>query len=114
MTATATEKELNQVVGFLALRSKPVMIVENPVQPHLKLSVVQRPSNAFGLEGRVGDDGVLKPGLWNLLDEIYFREAFRDLSAGRSPKKCIIFTRGMGLMAQLHTHLRKDSNDSNY
>ena len=102
MTATATEKEVHDVVKFLGLRSKPVMLLQNQVQDHIKLSLVRRPSNAYGLAGRETHSGVVKPGLWALLNELYFREFFRDLKAGRTPKRCIIFTRGMGLMAALH------------
>ena len=105
MTATAKEKELREIVKKMALREQPVLITSNPVQPHIKLSVIRRPSNAFGLAGKEGTDGKLKPGLWALLNEIYFREFLRDRAEGRVPKKCIIFCRGLRIMAAIHSHL---------
>jgi superfamily II DNA/RNA helicase len=102
MVMTASAKE---IVKFMGLREKPVLIATNPVQSHIKLSVVRRPSNAFGLAGKEGVDGVLKPGLWSILNEIYFREFFRDRAEGREPKHAIIFCRGMRIMSKLHSHL---------
>ena len=105
MTASAKEKEMKEIVKFMGLREPPVLITSNPVQSHIKLSVVRRPSNAFGLAGREGADGVLKPGLWALLNELYFREFFRDRAEGREPKHAIIFCRGLRVMSKLHSHL---------
>ena len=105
MTATATEREVREVVRCLGLRQPPVLIASSPVQSHIKFSVIRRPSNAFGLEGKEGRRGEIKPGMWALLADLYFREMFRDLDEGRSPKKVIIFFRGLGLMASLHSFL---------
>ena len=105
MTATAKKSEVQEVVRFMGLREPPVLITANPVHSHIKLSVVRRPSNAFGMAGREGSDGVLKPGLWALLNEIYFREFFRDRAEGREPKHALIFCRGMRIMSKLHSHL---------
>ena len=93
MTATAGKKEVRAVVRALGLHYPPLMLTANPIQPHIKISVIKRPSNTFGLAGKEG-----KPGLWALLEEIYFRPMFMDMREGRKPKRAIIFFRGMRLM----------------
>jgi superfamily II DNA helicase RecQ len=108
MTATATEKVVREVVVGLGLersQRSTVMLVSNPVQEHIKMSVIKRPSNAFGIRGKEGKDGQLKPGLWALLHRIYFKDYFKDVQEGRQPKKALIFTRGMRLMVALHSHI---------
>jgi superfamily II DNA helicase RecQ len=107
MTATATEKELKTVSRCLGLqRTPPVLIASNPVQEHIKISVVRRPANAFGLRGKDGKNGARKPGLWDHLNNLYFHDMLQDRAAGRKPKKAIIFFRGMKPMSALYTHLR--------
>jgi superfamily II DNA/RNA helicase len=108
MSATATEPEAKQVVkclGLDRLRKKPLLIAASPVQANFKFCVIRRPSNAFMFAGTVDKAGEVKPGMWHLLQEIYLREWLRDLKAGRQPKRCIIFCRGMSQMAALHSHL---------
>ena len=107
MTATAGKTEVRAVVRALGLEELPVMITSNPIQPHIKISVIKRPSNAYGFAGKEG-----KPGLWALLEEIYFRPLFQDMSEGRRPKKAIIFFRGMRLMIGLYSHLRRMTGHS--
>ena len=101
MTATAGKTELNAVTRALGLETPPLMLTANPIQPHIKISVIKRPSNAFGLSGKEG-----KPGLWALLQEIYFTPMLTDLNEGRKPKRAIIFFRGMRQMIGLYSHLR--------
>jgi superfamily II DNA helicase RecQ len=108
LTATATEKVVREVESGLGLErshARPVLLTSNPVQAHIKISVIRRPSNAFGIRGKEDKDGRIKPGLWALLKRIYFKDYFQDLQDGREPKKVIIFTRGMKLMVSLHSHI---------
>ena len=112
MTATAKWKEVKEAVKFIGLQEEPVIIASNPVQKHIKMSVVRRPSNAFGLEGKECSDGKIKPGLWALLWQLHFRFYFEDVAAGREPKRCMIFCRGMRLMAGIYSILESISGYS--
>ena len=67
MTASAKEKEVREIVKLMALKHPPVLVTTNPIQSHIKVSVVRRPSNAFGLLGKEEPDGTVKHGLWALL-----------------------------------------------
>ena len=57
MTATAEQKDVKKLVDMLGLRSKPVVIVASPVQDYHKFSVLQRPSNCYGLLGKIDKHG---------------------------------------------------------
>jgi superfamily II DNA helicase RecQ len=107
MTATATKQEIDKVVGSLGLQTDPVLLACNPVHDHIKISILRRPPNAHKLCGVEASSGAAKPGLWDLLYEIYFKHYFADKAAGRKPKKCLIFFRGMRQMVAVHSHLRR-------
>ena len=77
MTATATEKEVEDVVAALGLRSPPVVLSSSPVQSHIKISILRRPSNNFGLDGTDSERGIRKPGMMDLLYRVYLRETFK-------------------------------------
>ena len=105
MTATATKKEIDDVVKALGLRSAPVILTATPVQSHIKFSIIRRPSNNFGLEGTTTKRGVRNPGLLDLLDRVYLRQYVEDLKVGAEPKKAIIFCRGNGVLGSIYSHL---------
>ena len=105
MTATATKKEIDDVVKALGLRSAPVILTSTPVQSHIKFSIIRRPSNNFGLEGTTTKRGVRNPGLLDLLDRVYLRQYVEDLKVGAEPKKAIIFCRGNGVLGSIYSHL---------
>ena len=105
MTATATEKEIVDVVKALGLRAPPVILTASPIQAHIKFSIIRRPSNNYGLEGTVTKKGVKNPGLLDLLDRVLLRKYVEDLRVGAEPKKAIIFCRGNGLLGSIYSHL---------
>ena len=105
MTATATEKEIGEVVKALGLREKPVILTSSPVLAHIKFSIIRRPSNNFGLEGTVKKNGIRNPGLFDLLDRVYLRQYVQDIKNGVQPKKAIIFCRGNGVLGAIYSHL---------
>ena len=105
MTATATNKEIDDVVTALGFRRKPVILTSSPVQSHIKFSMIRRPSNNFGLEGTVTKKGIRNPGLMDLLDRVYLHQYVEDLRTGAVPKKAIIFCRGNGVIGALYSHL---------
>ena len=78
MTATATVREVEAMVKNLGLREKPVVLRASPIQDHIKFSVVRRPSNSCGIDGRLDKFGIHQPGLVALLDRIYLSEFFRE------------------------------------
>ena len=78
MSATATDTEVEAMVKNLGLREKPVVLRASPIQDHIKFSVVRRPSNSCGIDGRVDKLGNFQPGLVELLDRIYLSEFFRE------------------------------------
>ena len=95
MSATVTTAELQALSKALGLSPRPVLLANSPLQPHIKFSFVKRPPNAFGVEGIEEDGEVLKPGLIQMLDRIYFDDVFSDMEAGVRPKRAIIFFRGL-------------------
>ena len=105
MTATATEKEIEDVVKALGLRAPPVILTASPIQSHIKISIIRSPSNNYGLDGTVTKKGVRNPGMLDLLDRILLRKYVEDLKAGVEPKKAIIFCRGNGLLGSIYSHL---------
>ena len=119
MTATATNAEIDEVVHALGLRSPPIILTASPVQAHIKFSVVRRPSNNYGLDGIVTQQGIRKPGLMDLLSRIYIDQYIEDLKNNVDPKRCIIFSRGNGTLGQIYGRLMertgykyKDCRDS--
>ena len=54
--------------------------------------------------------GVTNPGLMELLRRIYLDRYLADLESGREPKKCIIFCRGMNVMAEIFVRLKEMTN----
>ena len=76
MTATSTKAEIQQVVEALGLRTPPIILTSSPIQPHIKFSVIRRPSNNLGLDGETSASGLKKPGLMDLLHRIYLRKEF--------------------------------------
>ena len=105
MTATATTEEINEVVTALGLRSCPVILSSSPVQSHIKISAVRRPSNNFGLDGSTNMKGERNPGLMDLLRRVYIDKYLEDLENGETPKKCIIFCRGNGVLGAIYSRL---------
>ena len=105
MTATATTEEINEVVTALGLRSRPVILSSSPVQSHIKISAVRRPSNNFGLDGSTNTKGERNPGLMDLLRRVYIDKYLEDLENGETPKKCIIFCRGNGVLGAIYSRL---------
>ena len=105
MTATATTEEINEVVTALGLRSCPVILSSSPVQSHIKISAVRRPSNNFGLDGSTNTKGERNPGLMDLLRRVYIDKYLEDLENGETPKKCIIFCRGNGVLGAIYSRL---------
>ena len=105
MTATATTEEINEVVTALGLRSRPVILSSSPVQSHIKISAVRRPSNNFGLDGSTNMKGERNPGLMDLLRRVYIDKYLEDLENGETPKKCIIFCRGNGVLGAIYSRL---------
>ena len=102
MTATATEQEIKDVIVALGLREPPIILKSSPIQPHIKYSIVKRPSNNFGLNGVVNESGKRSPGLMDLLLRVYLRQYLSDLETGKSPKKCIIFCRGNAVLGAIY------------
>ena len=104
MTATASSSDVKELVKALGLgvRGKPVLIASNPVQPHMKLNILKRPSNNRGMKGT--DE---KPGLWQLLSRIYFDQYFEDRKNQRPPKNLLILSKTFKPLIALHTILRR-------
>ena len=105
MTATATGRDIEEVVKALGLRVQPVILTSSPVQDHIKFSIIRRPSNNFGLEGTINKNGVRNPGLFDLLDRVYIDHYINDIKHGVQPKKAIIFCRGNGVLGSIYSHL---------
>ena len=105
MSATLTNSEIRDVIRALGLRSEPVLLVANPIQSHIKFSMIRRPSSNFGLEGTDKKDGGRNPGLIDLLNRVYLDQYVADLLAGRKPKTAIIFCRGNSMLGDIYGHL---------
>ena len=74
-SATATEQEVASMAKSLGKREKPVVLRASPIQDHIKLAVVKRPSNSSGIDGgRVDKKGNVQPGLADLFNRIYLFE----------------------------------------
>ena len=119
MTATATQSEIKDVVVALGLKTKPVILTSSPVQAHIKISIIRRPSNNYGLDGTTSRMGDHQPGTMDLLMRLYLQKYLDDLSKNIAPKKCIIFCRGNSVLGEIYsrlmelTHYRyKDCRDS--
>lgn len=110
MTATATSDEINQVVIALGLRSQPVILSSSPIQSHIKICAVRRPSNNFGLDGTINKHGEKSPGLMDLLGRVYLDKYIDDLEKGEPPKKCIIFCRGNGVLGAIYGRIMELTN----
>ena len=110
MTATATDSEIRDVVKALGLREPPVVLAANPVQTHIKFSILRRPSNNFGFEGTEKIDGSRNPGLLDLLERVYLKQYVQDLNSGKEPKKAIIFCRGNSMLGEVYCHLMAATN----
>lgn len=105
MTATATEKEIKEVVTALGLRTPPVILTSSPIQRHIKFSMIRRPSNNHGLDGSITKNGDISPGLMDLLLRIFLQPYLEDIKNGRRPKKCIIFCRGNSVLGAIYCRL---------
>ena len=107
MSAKVTTQELRTLTKVLDLTPSPVLLANSPLQGHIKISFVQRPANVYGVAG-VEDEGgeVVRPGLIQILDRVYFNPMFADLAAGVKPKRAIIFFRGLEKQAEVATYLR--------
>ena len=79
MTATSTEEEIKDVILALGLREPPVILKSSPIQPHIKYSIIKRPSNNFGLDGVESENGKKSPGLMDLLMRVYLKQYLSDL-----------------------------------
>ena len=110
MTATATPKEIKDVVTALGLRDPPTLLASTPIQSHIKFSMLRRPSNNYGLDGVIKKNGVRNPGTMDLLKRIYLQQYLRDLEEGRNPKKCIIFCRGNDVLGAIYCRLMELTN----
>ena len=95
MTATATDSEIRDVVSALGLKTKPVILTTSPGQNHIKISIIRRPSNNYGLDGTTTRFDEHLPGLMDLLMRVYLQKYLDDLSNNFAPKQCITFCRGM-------------------
>ena len=105
MTATASKSEIKEVIAALGLRKPPVLLSSSPIQSHLKYSIIKRPSNNFGLDGSINQKGERNPGLMDLLDRLILQQFLEDLEMGRKPKRCIIFSRGNGVLGAIYSRL---------
>ena len=105
MTATASKSEIKEVIAALGLRKPPVLLSSSPIQSHLKYSMIKRPSNNFGLDGSINQKGERNPGLMDLLDRLILQQFLEDLEMGRKPKRCIIFSRGNGVLGAIYSRL---------
>ena len=110
MTATATSAEVKEVVTPLGLRTAPILLTISPILPHIKFSVLRRPSSNFGMDGTCTRDGKRQPGLMDLLYRVYLKQYFRDLESGSKPKKCIIFSRGINVLGEIFSRLMDSTN----
>ena len=109
MTATATMKEIQEVVKALGLRVKPVLLTSSPVQSHIKFSMIRRPSNNYGLEGTVNKNGEKQPGLLDLLNRVFLSQYVQDVMSGVAPKRAIIFCRRNGVLGALYSNLMEQT-----
>ena len=110
MTATASNDEVKEVISALGLRTPPVILTSSPIQAHIKFSVLRRPASNHGIDGSTTKDGVWSPGLMDLLMRIYLRSYIEDLENGKEPKRCIIFSRGINILADIHHRLMEMTN----
>ena len=104
VTATMRSADMARVARSMDMSENPVLIHASPVHDHVKYSIIPRPSNAFGFDGKDNLTG-MKPGLLQLLERIYLNDYFRDKEDGRQPKKCLFFFRGFKKMLDLYTYL---------
>ena len=105
MSATATTKEIKETVKALGLRIEPVILSSSPMQAHIKISMVRRPANNYGLHGSINKNGVRNAGLLDLLDRLYFDQMLEDLRYGKEPKKAIIFCRTGRVLGALYANM---------
>ena len=89
MTATATDREIKDVVIALGLREAPVILKASPILPHIKYSILKRPSNNHGLDGTESVSGKKVPGLMDLLRRVYLDQYLDDLGMGSKIYSCL-------------------------
>ena len=107
MTATATEKEVKDIIATLGLKQPPVILRASPVQEHTKYIVLKRPPNSCGSHGREDKHGNHQPGILQLLDDIYLDQYVSAVKAGLSVKKAIIFCRTEKHMLHIFEHCKE-------
>ena len=106
-SATLTEADVKLVVSDMNISSKPVILRASPIQDHFKFVMVKRPSNASGMEGNIDKNGLIKPGLLDLLKRIYLDEFIKCTLTNEPVKKCIIFFRTENHMLDVHDYVRE-------
>ena len=109
MSATATKKEISTIMKSLSLRTEPLLLATNPVMEHIKFTVVVKPPQAYGFNGR----GEGKPGLKELLWRIFFQQWMADRKAGIAPKIAVIFAKKLPQLLLVHTWLQKLTGEVN-
>ena len=93
MSATATTKEVSEIIASLSFQTPPVELIASPNQPNIKVVTIQRPPNNHGPDGFTDKKGVENPGFLALLERIYLREFVKYIREGKAVKRCIIFCR---------------------
>ena len=63
--------------------------------------------------GTVDQRGVLKHGLYQLLERLYLGHFLKEIKAGRKPKRCIIYFRSNRLLGAVYNILQKKTGQYN-
>ena len=113
LSATATKLDIVLTVETLGMREKPVVVSENPVQPHHKFIKIPRCSDNYGFEGYVDQQMKFHPGLLSQLKLLVIDEYVRCILNEEEPKHTIIFFRTENQLILLLNYLREVLGISN-
>ena len=106
MSATATEAEIEELKSNLGLRpGNTIVLRSDPVQTQHNYIRVVRPANIYGTFGSESIDGSIKPGLMQLMNNIFFDKYVEKMEKGESVKKSIWICRNEDDICDLYDGL---------
>ena len=106
MTATATMgevKELKEMMGFR--EQNTIVLSADPVQSQFNIVRVERPPNVRGTSGVQEMNGIIKPGLGQLMRRLIFDNYVQRVKEGLPVKKSLWLCRNTSDVADLYDEL---------
>jgi hypothetical protein len=106
MSATATAADIEELKVNLGLRpGNTIILRSDPVQTQHNYVRVQRPANIHGTFGSESMDGMVKPGLMQLMNRLFFDKYVEKMLNGEHVKKSIWICRNEDDICDLYDGL---------